>query len=56
MMDICLEKYHVYNPKAVVNVMLRWRIIRVIGQKQRSYEAVVPLINMDFDGLEGRNY
>lgn len=39
-----LGKEHLYNPKAVVSIML--------NGEYRSYEVIVPLINMDFDGLK----
>lgn len=47
-----LAGYQVYNPKAVVSVMLRgdfWSYWSSTG----SYEVILPLINMDFDGLRG---
>lgn len=46
-----LGRYHVYNPNAVVSLM-------TVGEFQSywsgtaSYEGIVPLINMDFDGLK----
>ena len=46
-----LEDYQVYNPKAVVSVMLKDKF-RSYWSETGSYEAVVPLINMDFDGLK----
>ena len=46
-----LEEYQVYNPKAVVSVMLKDKF-RSYWSETGSYEAVVPLINMDFDGLK----
>lgn len=45
-----LGGYHVYNPKAVVNVMLRGEFQSYWSQTG-TYEAILPLINMDFDGL-----
>lgn len=44
-----LEDYQVYNPKAVVSVMLNGKY--VIGQIPEAI-LIVPLINMDFDGLK----
>lgn len=41
----------VYNPQAVVSVMLRGEFKRYWSETA-SYETVVPLINMDFDGLK----
>ena len=46
-----LEKYRVYNPKAVVEV-LTWNKYQSYWSETGSYETVVPLINMDFDGLK----
>lgn len=46
-----LEGYQGYNPKAVVSVILKGDF-RSYWSQTGSYEAVVPLINMDFDGLE----
>ena len=46
-----LEDYQVYNPKAVVNVMLNGKY-KSYWSNTGSYEAIVPLINMDFDGLK----
>ena len=45
-----LENCQVYNPKAVVSVMLRGEF-KSYWSETASYETVVPLINMDFDGL-----
>ena len=47
-----LGKYHVYNPHAVVNLMLEGEF-QSYWSGTASYEAIVPLINMDFDGLRG---
>ncbi len=47
-----LGKYHVYNPNAVVNLMLEGDF-QSYWSGTASYEAIVPLINMDFDGLKG---
>lgn len=45
-----LGEWHIYNPKAVVSVMLRGEFQSYWSQTG-TYEVVVPLINMDFDGL-----
>ena len=46
-----LEEYQVYNPKAVVEVML-WNRFQSYWSETGTYETIVPLINMDFDGLK----
>ena len=46
-----LENQQIYNPKAVVNVMQRGNF-RNYWSQTASYELVIPLINMDFDGLK----
>ena len=46
-----LRKYHVYNPNAVVNLMFEGDF-QSFWSGTASYEAIVPLINMDFDGLK----
>lgn len=46
-----LEDYQVYNPKAVVSTLLKGKF-RGYWSETGSYEAIVPLINMDFDGLK----
>lgn len=46
-----LENQQVYNPKAVVSAMLRGNFQSYWSQTG-TYEVVVPLINMDFDGLK----
>ena len=46
-----LGKYHVYNPNAVVNLMADGNF-QSYWSGTASYEAIVPLINMDFDGLK----
>lgn len=46
-----LGKYHVYNPNAVVNLMLEGDF-QSYWSGTASYESIVPLINMDFDGLK----
>lgn len=46
-----LEEYQVYNPKAVVEV-LTWNKYQSYWSETGSYETIVSLINMDFDGLK----
>lgn len=46
-----LNGYQVYNPKAVVSVMTKGRF-RSYWSETGSYEAVLPLIGMDYDGLK----
>lgn len=46
-----LGDYHVYNPKAVVSV-LKKNEYKSYWSETGSYEAIKPLINMDFDGLK----
>lgn len=46
-----LEDTQVYNPRAVVEV-LKWKKFRSYWSGTGSYEAILPLINMDFDGLK----
>lgn len=45
-----LEKYQIYNPKAVVSVMTKGKF-KSYWSETGTYEAIVPLINMNFDGL-----
>ncbi len=45
-----LDGYQVYNPKAVVSVMTKGRF-RSYWSENGSYEVVVPLICMNYDGL-----
>ena len=45
-----LEGYHVYNPRAVVSLMLRGSF-KSYWTQTGTYESILPLINMDFDGL-----
>ena len=42
---------HVYNPKAVVSYMLRG-VFRSYWSHTGTYESIVPLLNMNFDGLK----
>lgn len=46
-----LEGYEVYNPKAVIEVLL-WNKYQSYWSRTGTYDAIVPLINMDFDGLK----
>lgn len=46
-----LGKYHVYNPSAVVNLMLQGDFQSYWSQTG-TYESILPLINRDFDGLK----
>lgn len=46
-----LDDYQVYNPKAVVSVMTKKRF-KSYWSETGTYEAIVPLIKMDFDGLK----
>ena len=46
-----LSDYHIYNPKAVVNVML-WGDFQSYWSQTGTYESIVPFINMNFDGLK----
>ena len=46
-----LEDYHIYNPKAVVSMLLRNKFQSYWSQTG-TYDSIVPLINMDFDGLK----
>ena len=46
-----LEDYQVYNPKAVVSVSVRGKF-RSYWSETASYEAIVPFINMNYDGLK----
>ena len=46
-----LRDYQVYNPRAVVSVMLNSEY-KSYWSETASYEAIVPLINMNYDGLK----
>lgn len=46
-----LKDYEVYNPRAVVSVMLNGEF-KSYWSETASYEAIVPLINMNYDGLK----
>ena len=45
-----LGEYHVYNPRAVVSLMTRGNF-QSYWTQTGTYESILPLINMDFDGL-----
>ncbi len=46
-----LNTYQVYNPRAVVSVMLRGEY-KSYWSETASYETIEPLINMNYDGLK----
>ena len=46
-----LEDYQVYNPRAVVSLMLNGKY-KSYWSDTGSYETILPLINKDFDGLK----
>ena len=46
-----LNGEHIYNPKAVVSVMLRGNF-KSYWSMTGTYESIIPLIEMDFDGLK----
>ncbi len=46
-----LKEEHIYNPKAVVSVMLRGNF-KSYWSMTGTYESIIPLIEMDFDGLK----
>lgn len=46
-----LSNYHVYNPRAVVSLMLLGEFQSYWSQTG-TYESIAPLINMNFDGLK----
>ena len=50
MTAMMLSGKHVYNPKAVVSVMMRGSFQSYWSQTG-TYESLIPLIDMDFDGL-----
>lgn len=45
-----LGEYHVYNPRAVVSLMLQGSF-QSYWTQTGTYESILPLINMNFDGL-----
>lgn len=45
-----LGNYHVYNPRAVVSLMLQGTF-QSYWTQTGSYESIEPLLNMNFDGL-----
>ena len=46
-----LGEYHVYNPNAVINIMMN-KTFQSYWSQTGTYESIVPYINMDFDGLK----
>ena len=46
-----LNGQQVYNPKAVVESLI-WNQFQSYWSETGTYEAIVPLINMNFDGLK----
>jgi len=46
-----LKDYQVYNPRAVISVMLKGEY-KSYWSETASYEAIVPFINMNYDGLK----
>lgn len=46
-----LEEYQVYNPRAVVQVLSRNKF-KSYWSQTGTYDTIVPLINMNFDGLK----
>ena len=46
-----LGKYHVYNPSAVVSLMMM-KEFQSYWSQTGTYESILPLINKDFDGLK----
>lgn len=46
-----LKDYQVYNPRAVVSVMLRGEF-KSFWSETASYDTIVPLINRNYDGLK----
>lgn len=46
-----LGENQIYNPKAVVSVLTK-RKFKSYWSETGSYRAIIPLINMDFDGLK----
>lgn len=46
-----LDGYQVYNPKAVVSVLTKEKF-KSYWSETGTYETIVPLINMNFDGLK----
>ncbi len=46
-----LKEHSIYNPRAVVSVMLRGEF-KSYWSETASYETIVPLINRNYDGLK----
>lgn len=47
----CLGECHIYNPIAVVNLVTKGKF-KSYWSETGTYEAIVPLLNMDFEGLK----
>ena len=47
----CLGECHIYNPIAVVNLVTKGKF-KSYWSETASYEAIVPLINRNYDGLK----
>ena len=47
----CLGECHIYNPIAVVNLATKGKF-KSYWSETGTYEAIVPLLNMDFEGLK----
>lgn len=46
-----LEEYQIYNPKAVVSLMKKGKF-KSYWSETGTYKTIVPLINLNFDGLK----
>ena len=46
-----IDDYHVYNPRDIVSVMLRGEFYNYWSQTA-NYALLIPLINMDYEGLK----
>ena len=47
----CLGECHIYNPIPVVNLVTKGKF-KSYWSETGTYEAIVPLLNMDFEGLK----
>ena len=47
----CLGECYIYNPIAVVNLVTKGKF-KSYWSETGTYEAIVPLLNMDFEGLK----
>ena len=47
----CLGECHIYNPIAVVKLVTKGKF-KSYWSETGTYEAIVPLLNMDFEGLK----